>query len=78
MVGKVSPRAFHEISKLSISFDQYSERLYRLFLLYVQVEIYQNLLKQTSRALALTFCKTFLRDKKWFGTSLSASFMHNF
>ena len=37
--GEASPRPFK--SKLSISLDQQSEMLQSLFLLYVQVEVYQ-------------------------------------
>ena len=34
-----------------------------LFLLYVQVEVYQNILKLRSRPLIFTFCKTFQKTK---------------
>ena len=40
--GEASPRPFSKKSKLSTSLDQQSEMLYSLFLLYVQVEVYQN------------------------------------
>ena len=40
-----NPRSFYKKSKLSISLDQQSKMLYRLFLWYVQVEVYQNILK---------------------------------
>ena len=43
--GKPSPRLFSKKSKLSISLDQQPEISYCLFLLYVQVEDYQNILK---------------------------------
>ena len=43
--GENSSRLFYKKSKLRISLDQQSEMLYRLFLLYVQVEVYQNILK---------------------------------
>ena len=42
---EASPRPFYQKSKLSISLDQQSQMLYNLFLLYVQVEVYQNILK---------------------------------
>ena len=43
--GEVGPRPFYKKSKLNISLDQQSEMLYSLFLLYDQVEIYQNISK---------------------------------
>ena len=43
--GEASPRPFDKKSKLSISLDQQSEILCSLFLLYVQVEVYQNISK---------------------------------
>ena len=43
--GETSPRQFFKKSKLSIFLDQQSEHLYSLFLLYVRVEDYQNILK---------------------------------
>ena len=43
--GETSPRSFSKKSKLSTSLDQQSGILYRLPLLYVQVEVYQNTLK---------------------------------
>ena len=43
--GENSSRPFYEKSKLHISLDQQFEILYRLFLSYVQVEIYQNISK---------------------------------
>ena len=43
--GEASPRLFYKKSKLSISLDQQSEILYSFFPLYVQVEVYQNVLK---------------------------------
>ena len=53
------PRPFLKKSKLSISLDQQSEISYSLFLLYVQVEDYQNILKLRCQPLALTSYKTF-------------------
>ena len=43
--GEASPRPFHKKLKLSMILDQQSEMLYGLFFLYVQVEVYQNILK---------------------------------
>ena len=43
--GEGSPRPFYKKSKLSIALDQQCEMLYSLFLLYVQVEVYQNMLR---------------------------------
>ena len=43
--GEACPRPIHENSTLIISLDQQSEMLQNLFLLYVQMEVYQNLLK---------------------------------
>ena len=67
--GETSPRHFSEKSKLNISLDQQSKVLYNLFLLYLQVEIYQNLLK-----FAFTSNKAFLKNKKRSGISLLVSF----
>ena len=43
--GEASPRTFHKKLKLRISLDQLSEMLHSLFYLYVQVEVYKNMLK---------------------------------
>ena len=43
--GEASPRPFNIKLKLSISLDQQSEILLTLFLLYVQIEVYQNIVK---------------------------------
>ena len=43
--GEASRRPFYKKSNLSISPEQQSEMLQSLFLLYVQVKIYQNILK---------------------------------
>ena len=61
-------------SKLSKSLNRQSEMLYSLFLLYVQVKVYQNSSKVRCRPLAFTLYKTFLKNKKSSGTSLRASF----
>ena len=42
--GEFGPRPFYQKPKLSISLDQHSEMLLGLFLLYVPVEVYQNIL----------------------------------
>ena len=42
---EASPRLFDKKSKLSKSLDQQSEMLDHFLLLYIQVKIYQNLLK---------------------------------
>ena len=41
--GETSPRPFSKNSKLIIPLDQKSYVLYSLFLLYIQVENYQNI-----------------------------------
>ena len=43
--GETIPRPFSQKSKFNIRLDQQSEILYNLFLEYVQVEDYQNILK---------------------------------
>ena len=43
MWREISPRPFFKKSKLGISLDEQSG--YSLFLLHVQVEVYQNILK---------------------------------
>ena len=45
MWWKSSPQALAQNKKMSISLDQQSEMLEGLFLLYVQVKVYQNVLK---------------------------------
>ena len=57
--GEAFPRLFYEKSKLTISLDQHCEIFQRLFLLFVQVEIYQSILKLRSWALAFTLHKAF-------------------
>ena len=42
--GETSPRPFSKRPRLSKSFDQRSEILYSLNLLYIQVKGYQNIL----------------------------------
>ena len=59
--------------KLSISPGHQSEHLYSLFLLYVLVENYQNILKLRFWPLPFSLCKTFLKKIKRSGNSLLAS-----
>ena len=46
--GEAFSTLFYKNSKLTISLDQQSEMLQRLFLLYVQVEVYQSISKLRS------------------------------
>ena len=64
---ETSPRPFKD-SGLYLSLDQQSKISYCLFLLYVQVEDYQN----------KTPYKTFSKTKKRSGTSLPPFFLHDF
>ena len=43
--GETSPKPFNKKSKLNISLDRQTEIFYCLFLLYVQVKMYQNISK---------------------------------
>ena len=52
-------RLFSKNAKLNISLDQQSIVLYRLFLIYAQVEGYQNMLKLRCRSAAFTSYKDF-------------------
>ena len=56
-----------------ISFDQQPGVSYSLFLLYLQVKDYQNILKLKCKSLAYTLYKAFFRNKKRPLTSLPAS-----
>ena len=40
--GEAGPRPFYKKSKSSIVLDQQSKMLYSWFLLYIQVDVYQN------------------------------------
>ena len=62
--GEASPRPFNKKSKLSLSLDQQSGMLQSLFLLYAQVEVYQNILKLRCWPLAFTLNKSILKNKK--------------
>ena len=70
--GEASPRPFYKKSESSISLDQQSEMLHSLFSLYVQVKVYQNILKLRCCPLAFTLYKEApLINKKSSGTNLS-------
>ena len=69
---KIYDNWFFEI--LSISLDQQAEVLYSLFLLYVSVEVDQNVLKLRCWTLAFDSFKAFLKTKKISGAGLAASF----
>ena len=66
-----SPRGFTKKSKLTTSLNQRSKILYSLFLLFGQVEDYQNILKLRCSALAVTLKKK-KRSKTGLSSSLSA------
>ena len=68
--GEASHRTFYKKSKFSLSLHQQFEMLYSLFLLYVEEEIYQIILKIRCWPLALTSFEAFLENKKRFLTSL--------
>ena len=57
-----------------LSLDQQSEILYNIFLLYIQVEDYRNILKLTSWPLAFTSYQAFLKNKKRSKTNLFVVF----
>ena len=63
VVEKLVPKPFSIKPKLSISLDQKSEILYSLFLLYIQVKGYQNILKLRCWQLAFTLNKCLLKYK---------------
>ena len=69
--GDALPRHFSKKSNLSISFDRY---FIRFVFIVLQAEDYPNILKISCRPLAFTSNKAFLKNKKWSGTSLPASF----
>ena len=71
---ETTPGPFFEKWNLSIFLGRQFEFLYSLFLLYVQVEDYQNILKLRYRPLAFTSNKACLKNRKRSGTSLSTSF----
>ena len=55
--GEASTNTFYKKLKLSISLDQQSEVLKSLLLWYVQVKVYQNILKLMCCTLAFTLFK---------------------
>ena len=63
---------------MNVFLDQQSEILYSLFLMYIQVEGYQNILKLRCWPLAFISYKAFLKKKKRSGTILPTSFLHDF
>ena len=66
MVEKILPDPFLKNQNLK-SFIQF------VFIV-CQVEGYRNILKLSCKSLAFTSYDTFLKNKKWSGTSLLASF----
>ena len=68
------PRLFFKKSNLTISLDQQSKVSYSLFFIAYQGKGYRNIVKLSCRSLAFTTYKAFLKNKKWSGTSLCASF----
>ena len=61
---EISARPFHKKSKLRISLDQQSKMLYSLFLLYVQVEVYQNVSKTTVLTTCFYLTLSFFKKQK--------------
>ena len=51
--------------------NQQSKVLNSLFLLYIQAEDYRNIMKLKCKPLGFTSYKTFLKNKRKFGTNLS-------
>ena len=62
-LGVASPKPFHIKSKFGISLKRQSEMFYGLFLLYVQVVVYQNILKLKCWPLAFTLNKVKKKKK---------------
>ena len=63
-LGVASPKPFHIKSKFGISLKRQSEMFYGLFLLYVQVVVYQNILKLKCWPLAFTLNKVKKKKKE--------------
>ena len=59
MVEKLVPDPFLKKAKLSISLDQQSKVSYNLFIFFVQVEDYQNILNLRCRPMVLLHVKPF-------------------
>ena len=72
--GETIPRFFYKKSKLTISLDQYTKVLYSLFLLYIKVEKYQNIVKVSRRQLAFISYKAFFKKRDLELVSLSHFF----
>ena len=62
--AETSSWLFYKISKLSISLDQQSENLCSSFLLYVELERYQNILKLSTDHLLLPNIELFGKSKR--------------
>ena len=73
MVEKLFPDPFLKISKFNIFLGQ-KLCCIQFIIILCQVEDYRNILKLSSRPLALTSYKAFLKNKKRSGTSLPTSF----
>ena len=76
--GETSLRPLFKKSKLSIPLDQQSEILHSLFWLYVQVEIYQNIITLRCWSLRLTLCKAILKTKRGLELVSLPNFLHDF
>ena len=63
MVEKLFPDPFSKKSKLGISLDQQSKKMYNLLLLYIHGKVYENILQRRCWPLALTLYKAF---SAWF------------
>ena len=73
-----NPWHFYKKSKLIISLDKQFAMLKGLLLLYVHVEVYQNILKLRCWPLAFTLYKTFLKAKRGLERFSLHPFLHNF
>ena len=62
--GESSTRPFYKKLKLNMSQNEQPKMLYSLFLLYVQVEVYQSILKLKCWPLSLTLYKAFWKIRK--------------
>ena len=64
LIEEATTIPFYKKSKLSMSSNQKSKMLYSFFLLYVLVEVYQNMLKLKCRPLVFTLHKAFFKKNK--------------
>ena len=71
-------QTFFKKLKLRISLHQQSEMFQRLFLLYILVKIYQNILKLRRWPFALTLYKAFYKTKKGLELAYLLYFLHDF